>query len=72
VVISGTNAQTGGTYYLLTSTNMASPLSLWIVVATNILTTNGPNGAFTFTGTNVVIPAKTNQFYILSNTNSNH
>jgi hypothetical protein len=45
-------------------------LSLWLAVATNIVTTNGANGAFTFTGTNVVIPAKTNQFYILSNTNN--
>jgi hypothetical protein len=72
VVIGGTNGQTTGIYYLLTSTNMGSPLSLWQVVATNIIATNGANGAFTFTGTNVVIPGKTNQFYILSNTNSNH
>jgi hypothetical protein len=69
VVIGGTNAQSGGTYYLLTSTNVASPFSLWVVVATNIVTTNGPSGAFTFTGTNAVTPNAGNQFYILSNTN---
>jgi len=71
-VISGTNGQSGGTYYLLSSTNVALPLSQWVVVATNVVNTNGANGAFTFTGTNVITPGDTNQFYILSSTNSNH
>jgi uncharacterized repeat protein (TIGR01451 family) len=70
VVISGTNGVTGGTYYLLDSTNMTKPLSQWVSVATNIVSTNGASGAFTFTGTNAVSPNATNQFYILSNTNN--
>ena len=72
VVITGTNAQTTGVYYLLASTNLAMSLSQWTVVATNVVNTNGANGAFTFTGTNVATPNTGNKFYILSNTNSNH
>ncbi len=71
-IISGTNGQSGGTYYLLASTNVAKPLGLWIPVATNVVITNGASGAFMFTGTNVASPGAGQQFYILSNTNSNH
>jgi len=71
VVINGTNGVTGGTYYLLDSTNVAQPLIQWTVVATNIVNTNGAaNNPFTFTGTNVVTPNGAQQFYILSNTNN--
>jgi autotransporter-associated beta strand protein len=69
VVINGTNGQSGCAYYLLDSTNVAQPLSQWKTVATNVL---GANGNFTFTGTNAVNPSYQQQFYILSNTNSNH
>jgi autotransporter-associated beta strand protein len=68
VVINATNGQSGGTYYLLGNTNVAKPLSQWAAMATNIVNTNGANGAFTFTGTNVV--GGQQQFYILSNTNN--
>ena len=71
-VICGTNAQATGVYYLLASTNVAKPLSQWMVVATNVVCTNGACGAFTFTGTNAAVPGGQQQFYILSNTNSNH
>lgn len=70
VVISATNGQTGGTYYLLTTTNVATPLSQWFPVATNVVNTNGGSGAFTFVGTNTVTPGIGQQFYILSNTNN--
>ena len=70
VVINGTNGQSSGTYYLLASTNVATPLSQWTTVATNIVNTNGASGAFTFTGTNVASPGAGQQFYILSNTNN--
>jgi hypothetical protein len=69
VTITGTNGQSGDAYYLLQSTNVALPLSQWKVVATNVL---GANGNYTFQGTNVVTPGDQQQFYILSNTNSNH
>lgn len=71
VVIAGTNAQATGVYYLLASTNVALPLNQWVTVATNVVNTNGNNGAFTFIGTNVVAPGGRQQFYILSNTNFN-
>jgi hypothetical protein len=68
VVINGTNGQSGGTYYLLGSTNMAKPLSQWAPVATNVVVTNAAANGFTFIGTNAVVP-NLQQFYILSNTN---
>ena len=68
-MVTGTNGQTGDAYYLLQSTNVALPLSQWNVVATNVL---GAPGNFTFIGTNVVTPGGAQQFYLLSNTNSNH
>jgi len=72
VSISGTNGQAGDAYYLLTSTNVALPLAQWTVAATNVVSSVGANGSFTFIGTNVVAPTDQQQFYILSSTNSNH
>ncbi len=69
VVLTGTNGQSGDAYYLLSSTNVALPLSQWQTVATNVLS---GAGSFTFTGTNAVSVGVGQQFYILSNTNSNH
>ena len=69
VAINGTNGQTGGTYYLLSSTNLALSLSQWTPVATNLVSTNGANGAFTFIGTNTV-GSNGQRYYILSNTNN--
>jgi len=64
VVISGINGQVGYTYYLLTTTNLTTPLPLWNTVATNVL------GAvnFTFIGTNA-FGNLGQQFYLLSSTN---
>jgi autotransporter-associated beta strand protein len=67
VTISGTNAQAGATYYLLTSTNLLLPLSQWTAVSTNVAT--GANN-FSFIGTNAVSPNSPKQFYILSSTNN--
>jgi hypothetical protein len=70
VVINATNGQAGGTYYLLGSTNLTTPLSQWLPAATNVIQTNGgPANGFTFSGTNVINASKPSQFYILSNTN---
>ena len=70
VTINAANGQSGGTYYLLGSTNLTTPLSQWLPVATNVIVTNGSavNG-FTFTATNVVQAGTPQEFYILSNTN---
>ncbi|MDR3458415.1 MAG: HYR domain-containing protein [Verrucomicrobiae bacterium] len=68
VVITGTNAQATGVYYLLASTNVASPLKQWKSVATNVV---GTTNNFTFIGTNAVVPGAPARFYILSSTNSN-
>jgi hypothetical protein len=65
VVITGTNALAGATYYLLTSTNVAAPFKLWQTVATNVI----GSGTFTFIGTNVISPNR-QAFYILSSTNN--
>jgi hypothetical protein len=67
VLIGGTNGQSGGTYYLLTSTNLLTPLSQWTPVATNVV---GTTNNFTFIGTNAVIPGDQQQFYRLSSTNN--
>jgi fibronectin-binding autotransporter adhesin len=65
--ISGTNAQAGATYYLLTSTNLLLPVSQWTAVATNVAA--GANN-FSFIETNAVTPNSPKQFYILSSTNN--
>jgi hypothetical protein len=66
VVITGTNALAGATYYLLTSTNVAAPFSQWRAVATNVVSA----GTFTFIGTNAIAPNQGRAFYILSSTNN--
>jgi len=70
LVINATNGVTGGTYYLLGTTNLTKPLSQWTALATNVVTASGGANAFTFTGTNVVIPGTAQQFYLLSSTNN--
>jgi len=67
VVLGGTNGQSGATYYLLSSTNIASPLTQWKTIGTNV----GGGNAFSFTGTNAVTPAAGHQYYMLSSTNYN-
>jgi fibronectin-binding autotransporter adhesin len=67
VTLTGTNGQSGATYYLLTSTNIAAPTAQWKTVATNVAT----GDAYSFTGTNAVTPGLPRQFYMLSSTNFN-
>jgi uncharacterized repeat protein (TIGR03803 family) len=62
LVFSGANGQSGITYYVLMSTNVALPLSQWKPVATNVLSAGG---SFTITATNTVSPAFPQRFYIL-------
>jgi hypothetical protein len=67
VVISGTNGQAGGTYYLLATTNLTKPRNQWKTVATNVLGASN----YTFIGTNAVVTGSGQQFYMLSSTNYN-
>jgi hypothetical protein len=62
VLLNVTNGYIGGTYYLLTSTNVATPLSLWSPVSTNVL---GASGNFFLTVTNGRAANVPRQFYIL-------
>jgi hypothetical protein len=62
VIFNGTNGFAGGTYYVLTSTNLALPLSLWSPLSTNLL---AAPGNFTITATNGLISDAQRQFYIL-------
>jgi formylglycine-generating enzyme required for sulfatase activity len=62
LVLSGSNGQSGGTYYVLSSTNVPLPLSQWGRVATNVL---GSSGNFTITVTNTFTPSTPQRFYML-------
>jgi len=62
LVLSGSNGQSGGTYYVLTSTSVPLPLTRWVPVATNVL---GASGSFTITATNTFTPTTPQRFYIL-------
>jgi beta-mannosidase len=59
--ISATNGPANGTYYLLSSTNIALPLSQWTPVLTNAFDSRG-NLNLT---TNIIDPSKAQGFYIL-------
>jgi fibronectin-binding autotransporter adhesin len=62
LTISGLNGIPGSDFYLLTSTNVALPLSQWTSIATNNF---GGGGNFQFTFSAVVDPAATQQFFLL-------
>ena len=65
LMIGGTNAS-AGMFYLLMSTNLATPFKQWQTVATN---TFGGAGSFSLVITNAVIPNASQQYYILSSSN---
>ncbi len=62
IVLNATNGFVGGTYYVLTSTNLNTPLNQWLAVFTNVL---GASGNFTLTATNGFAAKNPRQFYIL-------
>jgi PKD repeat protein len=62
LVLNGLNGQSGGTYYVLMTTNLLLPLSEWVPVATNVL---GASGNFTVIVTNTVTPTVPQRYYIL-------
>lgn len=60
LIFSGTNGTASGTYYVLTSTDVATPLSNWTPIATN---TFGPGGVFSVT--NAIVPSTPKRFYVI-------
>jgi hypothetical protein len=66
LTISATNTG-AGTVYLLTSTNVAAPVSTWRPIWTNVL---GGSGSFSTNLLNAVNPSFKQQFYLLSNTHN--
>jgi hypothetical protein len=63
IVLLATNGVAGGTYAVLTSTNLASPLNQWTPIATNV---PSDGGNFTITVTNAArANASSPQFFIL-------
>jgi hypothetical protein len=62
IVLSASNGFVGGTYYLLTSTNLKAPLDQWLPISTNML---GASGPFTLTATNGFAFKLPSQFFLL-------
>jgi len=60
VVVSGASGSASGTCHVLTSTNVAAPLTNWLVMATNYF-----DGGGSFTFTNSVEPDSPQQFFRL-------
>jgi hypothetical protein len=63
VTLEATNGFSGGTYYVLTSTNVTRPLAEWTPILTNTL---GASGNFTMTAANLPDPGARQRFFILS------
>ena len=60
LIFSGTGGAAKGTYYVLTSTNLAMPIADWTPVATNQSDING-----NFSTTNTINYTNSDQFYII-------
>jgi fibronectin-binding autotransporter adhesin len=60
VILQGTNGPANGNYVVLTSTNVAQSLNLWLP-----LTTNQFDGSGNFNWTNAITPSEPSRFYLL-------
>jgi autotransporter-associated beta strand protein len=60
LILSGTGGTANGTYYVLTTTNLTTPLADWVPLVTN---TYDASGDFAFT--NAVNPGLPQQFYLI-------
>jgi hypothetical protein len=60
LIFSGNGAAAKGTYYVLTSTNLAMPIADWTPIATNQADING-----NFNATNPISYGNLDQFYII-------
>jgi hypothetical protein len=61
-ILRATNGFVGGTYYILTSTNLAVPLNQWLPISTNVLTASGD---FTLSATNTVSGSIPQRYYLI-------
>jgi hypothetical protein len=61
IVLSGANGSANTTYYLLTTTNISTPLTNWTTIATNMT-----SGTGTFSITNALTPGAKQQFFTVS------
>jgi hypothetical protein len=62
LVLNGINGLASGTYFVMTSTNLAMPLSQWMPVATNMLSASGD---FTITAIGTVNRNDASRFFTL-------
>ena len=62
VLLNATNGFVGGTYYVLTSTNLALPRNQWQTLYSTVL---GASGSFALTATNGFDAKNPRQFYLL-------
>jgi hypothetical protein len=62
-VMNGWGGVAGHSFYVLGSTNLATPVSQWIRLGTNFF---GASGSFSFT--NAINPAVSQQFYLIQTT----
>jgi fibronectin-binding autotransporter adhesin len=60
LVFSGTNGTANGTFYVLTTANLAAPLTNWVTLTTNSFNANG-----NFSVTNAINPGAPQQFYCI-------
>jgi concanavalin A-like lectin/glucanase superfamily protein len=60
LIFSGTGGTANGTYYVLTSTNVAAPLANWTPLSTNAF-----DGSGNFSVTNAIVPGVPQKFYLL-------
>jgi len=60
IVMNGSNGLPGATYYVLSSTNIATPLNQWLPVLTNAFDASG-----NFSATNLIDPATPQRFFLL-------
>jgi hypothetical protein len=60
LIFSGSGGTANGAYYVLTSTNLATPLTNWMVLSTNQFDASG-----NFSTTNPISPTVPKQFYLI-------
>jgi hypothetical protein len=58
LILKGTGGLALGTYYVITATNLMTPLADWVTVSTNMYDTNG-----NFSVTNSLLPGVGQSFY---------